>query len=91
MKDNVYFLNTMYYLVPSSRKDRTMRNPRPTIKVLFSELDDVADAASIIDKCKVAAREAGWSKDEIDGMVDRMAACTYTRLLRIVCEEFDVE
>jgi hypothetical protein len=60
---------------------------KPTIKLIGKD----GNAFEIISACRHAAREAGWSSDEIEKVCKEMTAGNYDNLLQVAMKHFDVE
>ena len=48
------------------------------------------NAFVILGRCQQAARDAGWTKDEISAFFDKTKSGDYGNLLKVVKENFDV-
>lgn len=58
---------------------------KPTVRLVGED----GNAFAILGRCTVAARRAGWSKDQIDAFQKKATAGDYNHLLRTVLEHFE--
>lgn len=49
------------------------------------------NAFAILGACKRAARDAGWSREQIDALLKDMMSDDYNHLLCVASENFEVE
>ena len=60
---------------------------KPRVKLVGED----GNAFSIMGRCTKAARKAGWAKDKIDAVMDKMMAGDYANLLTVAMDNFDVK
>lgn len=61
--------------------------PRPRVKLVGRD----GNSYAILGRCQSAARNAGWTKEQIDAFFAQATSGDYNHLLRTVMEHFDVE
>jgi hypothetical protein len=54
-------------------------------------IEEDGNAFAILAKCRKAARNAGWPKEEIDAVLNEMQSGNYDHLLRTAMKYFDVQ
>lgn len=59
---------------------------RPEVSLIGQD----GNAFAILGRCKRAAKESGWSQEEITAFFDKATAGDYDHLLGVVMEYFDV-
>jgi len=64
-----------------------MKTERPTVKLIGRD----GNAFAILATCRRAAKDAGWTKDEIAAFLAEATAGDYDHLLRTAMERFEVE
>lgn len=60
---------------------------KPTVKLIGED----GNAYSILGKCYVAAKSAGYSQDKIEKILEEMKAGDYQHLLQTAMKYFNVE
>ena len=60
---------------------------KPTVRLTGED----GNAFSVMAKCKRSAQRAGWSKDQIDNVVNEMMSGDYDHLLQTAMKYFEVE
>ena len=58
----------------------------PRVKLVGKD----GNAFAVMGACRVAARNAGWSDEQIKGVLDEMQAGDYNHLLATACKYFEV-
>jgi len=64
-----------------------METTKPTVTLIGQD----GNAFAILAACRRAAKDAGWSEDEIAAFLAEATAGDYDHLLRTVMEHFEVE
>lgn len=60
---------------------------KPTVQLTGQD----GNVFNIIGLCRRSARAAGWSKEEIDALIERLhRSGSYDRVLQLIMQEFDV-
>ena len=59
---------------------------KPAVKLTGED----GNAFSIMARCAVAARKAGWRTARVDTVMNKMTAGDYNNLLAVAMENFDV-
>jgi hypothetical protein len=79
----------MKMLYTSVTERNTMENTqvRPSVKLLGRD----GNAFVIMGACQSAARKAGWTKEQIDAVLNEMQSGDYNHLLATAMKFFDVE
>ena len=60
---------------------------RPIVKLIGGD----GNAYAIMAACKIAARNAGWTPDQVEDLMAEMKSGDYDHLLQVVLDKFDVE
>lgn len=60
---------------------------KPTVKLVGKD----GNAFAILSACSVAAKKAGWTKEQLKEFEDKAISGDYANLLRTACEYFEVK
>lgn len=63
-----------------------MADNKPIVKLLEQD----GNAFMVIALCQRAARKAGWSKEQIDSVVQDMMSSDYDHVLQVALKNFNV-
>jgi hypothetical protein len=68
-------------------RETTSSKPKPVVRLLGAD----GNAFHVIGLCHIAARRAGWTKEQVDAFTEEATAGDYDALLATVFRHFDVE
>jgi hypothetical protein len=77
-------------MTPNDSKELTYHggsNPRPPVQIAGHD----GNAYAIIGRCKMAARKAGWSEEQISSLLIDMFSGNYDHLLQVALHNFEVD
>ena len=61
-------------------------NTKPEVKLIGED----GNAFTILGRCQMAAKKAGWSKEQMKDLMDEMTRSDYDHLLQVAMENFEV-
>ena len=67
------------------------RHGPPGSQATVRLIEEDGNAFAVMGRCQRAAREAGWTKEQIDALLQDMRSGDYDHLLGVAMANFEVE